>query len=158
MFKTNFSGHNKIWGEQKKLGGELPSNAFRGYGPGTTICNNCHYCAHPRTRCIKTYNKVQKPILEHFSGLCFTHPCTLLLHHFLLSSQRCRPSLSTTQSMSFGWSFMILVKWKRFCNRLVSVKNFRIKKISNGEKPWEHFISILHDLNAQKSKITRLLR
>jgi len=33
MFKTNFSGRNKIWGEQKKFRGELPPMPPRGYGP-----------------------------------------------------------------------------------------------------------------------------
>jgi len=28
MFKTNFSGHNNIWGA-------LPPNTTRGYGPGS---------------------------------------------------------------------------------------------------------------------------
>jgi len=35
MFKTNFSGSNKIWGAQKKFGRPLAPNAPRGYGPAT---------------------------------------------------------------------------------------------------------------------------
>jgi len=31
MFNTIFSGHNRIWGEQKKMGGALRPNAPRGY-------------------------------------------------------------------------------------------------------------------------------
>jgi len=34
MFETNFSGHKKIWGAHKKLGGHCPRNPPRGYGPG----------------------------------------------------------------------------------------------------------------------------
>jgi len=33
MFKTNFSGRNKIWGGTKEIWGELPLKAPRGYGP-----------------------------------------------------------------------------------------------------------------------------
>ena len=33
MFKTNFSGRNKIWGEQRNLGGHGPRIPPRGYGP-----------------------------------------------------------------------------------------------------------------------------
>jgi len=33
MFKTNFSGRNKIWGGTKEIWGALPPNAPRGYGP-----------------------------------------------------------------------------------------------------------------------------
>jgi len=33
MFKTNFSGRNKIWGGTKKFRGALPPNAPLGYGP-----------------------------------------------------------------------------------------------------------------------------
>jgi len=36
MFKTNLSGHNKIWGDTKKWEGALPPNAHRDYGPVTT--------------------------------------------------------------------------------------------------------------------------
>jgi len=36
MFETNFSGHNKIWGDTKKWEGALPPNAHRDYGPVTT--------------------------------------------------------------------------------------------------------------------------
>jgi len=32
MFKTNFSGRNKIWEAQNKFGGALPPNAPRGNG------------------------------------------------------------------------------------------------------------------------------
>jgi len=35
MFKTNFSGHNTMWGGTKIFGGLLPPNA--GYGPAFTI-------------------------------------------------------------------------------------------------------------------------
>jgi len=35
MFKTNFCGHDTIWGAQKYLGGTAPE-CPRGYGPGIT--------------------------------------------------------------------------------------------------------------------------
>jgi len=50
MFKTNFAGHNTIWGGTKIFGGALPPNAPpHGYGPGYTAvvhqrlvyCDNC---------------------------------------------------------------------------------------------------------------------
>jgi len=33
MFKTNFLGATKFWGEQKKFRGALPRMPPRGYGP-----------------------------------------------------------------------------------------------------------------------------
>jgi len=38
MFKTNFSGRNKIWGDTKEIWGALPPNALRVYGPE---CRGC---------------------------------------------------------------------------------------------------------------------
>jgi len=37
VFKTNFSGRNKICGRTKEIWGALPPNAPHGYGPGATF-------------------------------------------------------------------------------------------------------------------------
>jgi len=50
MFKTNFSGHNKIWGGTKKFGAPLPSNeplwlrACAHYRDTIVVSSSRHHC------------------------------------------------------------------------------------------------------------------
>jgi len=40
MFKTNFSEHNKIWGEQKRFGGNFPRMHPMSANLGRTVTRN----------------------------------------------------------------------------------------------------------------------